>query len=79
MSEESYVVRIYRQEQVPRAARRAQRSRRSHDRVAIAGVVEAVESSERHNFRDIEELWAILSTPPRPQTGRRASEDTPEN
>lgn len=78
MSEESYVVRVYRQEQVPRSARRTQRDRRSHDRVAVAGVVEAVESSERHNFRNIEELWAILSTLPRPQAGRCASEDTPE-
>jgi hypothetical protein len=72
MSEESYVVRIYRKEARAIAVRRAGNAsavgatnavsrRRAHDRTVLAGTVEVVEYGERQYFRDIEELWAILS------------------
>jgi hypothetical protein len=75
MSEESYIVRIYRKEARAIAARRAGdvsaveitnavSRRRAHDLAMLAGTVEVVERGERQFFRDIEELWAILSGSP---------------
>ena len=89
MNEESYVVRIYRKGPRTLAARRARVAstkeaantagrRRAHDQVAIAGTVEDVEHGMRRYFRDIEELWAILSAPPRLVTGRRTGKDAPK-
>ena len=79
MSEESYVVRIYRKEARAIAVRRAGDAsaveatnavsrRRAHDRAVLAGTVEVVEYGERQYFRDIEELWAILSGSPSRRT-----------
>jgi hypothetical protein len=59
MSEQSYIVRIYRREKRGGMARRAQ------DRVAITGVVENVSDGLRQGFNDIDQLWAILA-----KTGR---------
>ena len=78
MSEESYVVRIYRKERIPGSVPSIGPGRRSHDGITVAGTVEDVERGERRYFRDIEELWAILSRPARPVAGRRAGKDAPE-
>ena len=84
MSEESYMVRIYRQEPQVMSVRRAGDAsakggrkgggrRRAYDRIALAGTVENV---ERRYIRDIEELWVILSAQPRPVAGPRTGKDT---
>ncbi len=64
MDEESYVIRIYRKEAQPA---HHTGGRRNHDRVALTGLVEAVERGERRSFHDIEELWAILTGSTRKQ------------
>jgi len=64
MSEESYVVRIYRKQAPAAPADAAQCSdggRRRYDRMKLIGVVELVERGERRAFHDIEELWTILA------------------
>jgi len=58
---DGYIVRIDRHET------RTAPARRSHDAIALTGVVENAESGEPRTFHDIEELWAILAarhTPP---------------
>ena len=63
VSEESYVVRIYRKERVPGSVPSIGPGRRSHDGITVASVVEDIERGVRRYFRDIDELWAILSRP----------------
>jgi hypothetical protein len=53
--DDSYVVRIFRREA------RVDPARRAHDRVALTGIVEDPGSGAQRAFRDIEELWALLS------------------
>lgn len=60
MSEQSYVIRIYRQEMLLEPRRPNGSGRRRHDRIALTGVVERVEHGERLAFHDIEELWTVL-------------------
>ena len=60
MSEQSYVVRIYRKEILMEPGRPNGSGRRRHDRIALTGVVEMVERGERLAFHDIEELWTVL-------------------
>ena len=55
MSEQSYIIRIY------RCTRRRGSVRRAHDRVTLAGIVESPAGNEHQAFHDIEELWAILA------------------
>ena len=90
MSEKSYVVRIYRQEPQAVGGRRARDKtveddanaigrRRAYDRLTLVGTVDDVEYGVRRYFRDIEELWAILSASPRlvagPSTGKDTGDD----
>lgn len=55
MSEESFIVRVYRQ------GRRPGPEGRAHDQATLTGVVEIVDRGERRSFHDIEELWTILA------------------
>jgi hypothetical protein len=56
--DDSYVVRIFRRE--PRAGE----MRRTHDAVALTGVIEHPGTGQRLSFHDIEELWATLAQIP---------------
>ena len=90
MSEKSYVVRIYRQQSPATPARRAGDKivkddanaigrRRAYDRLDLAGTVDDVEHGVRRYFRDMEELWAILSASPRLVAGPSTGKDTGDN
>ncbi len=87
MSEKSYVVRIYRQQPLTTPARRVGDKivkddaniigrRRAYDRLDLAGTVDDVEHGVRWYFRDMEELWAILSRPAKPMAGPSTGRDT---
>lgn len=60
MSEESYIVRIYRKQELPEAMRHANEGRRLYDRIALTGMVEGAEGGERLAFHNAEELWSAL-------------------
>ena len=60
MSEQSYVIRIYRREILLKPRRTNGNGRRRLDRIALTGVVEKVEHGECMAFHDIEELWTVL-------------------
>jgi hypothetical protein len=52
-------------------------ARRSHDAIALTGVVENAESGEHRTFHDIEELWAILAAKKAPAPGMTDEENQP--
>ena len=60
MSEQSYVIRIYRKEALPPSPQPHGSGRRRHDGIALTGVIETVAHGKRLAFHDMEELWAVL-------------------
>jgi hypothetical protein len=68
---DSYFVRIYRH------GTRTAPARRSHDAIALTGVVENAASGEHRTFHDIEELWAILAAKKAPAPGMTDEENQP--
>ena len=55
---DTFVVRVYRREP------RTESARRSHDQVAVTGIVENAATGARTTFHDTEQLWAVLATGP---------------
>jgi len=55
---DTFVVRVYRREP------RTEPARRSHDQVAVTGIVENTTTGARTTFHDTEQLWTVLATGP---------------
>lgn len=58
MSEDAYIVHIYRR------AWNTAPDRRQPDRLDIVGTIENPVDGGRHSFHDIESLWAVLAKSP---------------
>jgi hypothetical protein len=61
---DSYIVRIYRRQSCPGAARRAR------DGVTLIGVVEDARDGTQRCFHDMEQLWSVLVKTRCPSRGR---------